>query len=265
LKTSDCLVRHAPRVLFWKDIINVKRFPAIAFVTVTFVSLALPRTGVRTAAVAAEPGAAIPVPAADTAGARADAYKAASKQNVASLMQYSWNMRVALTVKGDAKAPQVFQMRFDRDGRLQKTLMTAPEPEKKARGIRGRIAAGKKQEFKEFIAELGDVVKDYTTPSAGTMMDFYSKASFTPLPDGTTRAAAGGFLKQSDSVEFQLDPATGQPSKFGFTTKVDGNPVRGAVEYDRVKDGPRYAARITVVVPNKEMSAVVETFNYVRQ
>jgi hypothetical protein len=221
-------------------------------------SLALPWAGGR--------GASGAPPEAPTAGAKADAYKESSGKNAAQLRQFSWDMRVALTVKGEAKAPQVYQMRFDRDGTLQKTLMTAPAPEKKQRGIvRGKIAEGKKEEFKEFIAELGDVVKDYTAPSAGTMMDFFSKAKYVALPDGTTRASSTGFLKSGDSVEFQVDTATGQPGKYGFMTKAGGDPVTGVVEYDRVKDGPLYAARVSLSVPAKEMTAVVETFNYMRQ
>ena len=44
-------------------------------------------------------------------------YGESSKQNAMALRQYSWKMRIAVTVEGEPKSTQLFQMRFDLDGR----------------------------------------------------------------------------------------------------------------------------------------------------
>src|SRR5689334_20189532 len=43
-------------------------------------------------------------------GVMADRYAKAAQQNAAKLQHYNWTMRVALTVNGDAKPPQLFLM-----------------------------------------------------------------------------------------------------------------------------------------------------------
>jgi len=53
--------------------------------------------------------------------------------------------------------------------------------------------------------------------------------------------------------------------RFAFTTALNGDPVAGKVEFGSVAGGPQYAARVTVSVPAKEVSATIETFDYMKQ
>jgi hypothetical protein len=198
-------------------------------------------------------------------GAMADQYAASARKNAELTRHYTWQMRIALTLKGDPKPASLYQMRFDADGKLQKTLLSAPPEEKKARGIRGRIKENKIEDFKEWADTLGDLVKDYMAPSPGTMMDFYAKAAYSQSPDGTVQVSAGGFIQPKDKVTFWLDPATKSTRRFAFETVLDEDAVSGQVEFGQVQDGPQYAARVTVNVPGKDVSATVENFNYQRQ
>lgn len=198
-------------------------------------------------------------------GAMADQYAASAKKNAELTRHYAWQMRIALTVKGDPKPASLYQMRFDADGKLQKTLLSAPPEEKKARGIRGRIKENKIEDFKEWADTLGDLVKDYMAPTPGTMMDFYAKAAYSQSPDGTVQVSASGFIQPKDKVTFWLDPATKSPRRFAFQTVLDEDAVSGQVDFGQVTDGPQYAARLVVNVPGKEVSATIENFNYQRQ
>ena len=44
-------------------------------------------------------------------------YAENSKKNAMALTQYSWKMRTEVTVEGEPKSLQLYQMRFDLDGR----------------------------------------------------------------------------------------------------------------------------------------------------
>ena len=48
-----------------------------------------------------------------------------AKANAAALKAYSWKQRVQVTLKGEAKPAKLYQMRYDVDGKLQKTALTA--------------------------------------------------------------------------------------------------------------------------------------------
>jgi hypothetical protein len=192
-------------------------------------------------------------------------YSEAAKTNGALMRQYSWKMRIEVTIKGDTKKPMIYLMRFDLDGKLQKTLLTAPQPKKKRRGLRKRIAKKKIAEVKKWANKLTDLVKRYTTPSPGVMLDFYMKASFTPLADGTLEIKAGGFLQSVDKATFLHDSQSQQLKQFIFSTTLDDEKVLGKVDYAKVSNGPAYAARTIVQVPGKKVTAVVENFDFLKQ
>ena len=62
--------------------------------------------------------------------------------NAAVLRQYAWKMRLALTLNGEPKPPKIYLMRYDIDGKLQKTPTTV-EKSKKYVGLRGKKAKKK--------------------------------------------------------------------------------------------------------------------------
>jgi len=197
--------------------------------------------------------------------AMASAYGQDAQQNAALMRQYGWKMRIEVTVKDEIKPPKIYQMRFDADGKPQKTLLTAEEKQKKKRGVRGRVMKKKMKAMKEWAGELADVVKTYTTPSPGTMLDFFAKAKMTPEADGTIKIEGTGFVQPGDTATFWIDQQTKGARRFTFTTILDGDPMTGDVQYARVPGGPSYAAQTVIDVPAKKIRAKVETFDYVKQ
>lgn len=197
--------------------------------------------------------------------AMAGQYAANAKQNAALMLQYVWQMRVEVTLKGEPKPAQLYQMRFDTDGKPQKTLLSAPQEESSGRGLRGRIKAKKIEDFQEWAAKLAELVKGYMAPSPGTMMDFYAKATLSPSPDGTVQVSAGGFINPGDRAVYWLDKQTKVPRRFVFETTLEGDPVKATAEFGQVPGGPQYVARLTIDVPEKKVSAKIENFGYQRQ
>jgi len=199
------------------------------------------------------------------AGQMAEAYAKNAQANAQLMHQYTWQMRVSLTYKGNAEAPQLYQMNWAPDGSLQKTLISAPPEEKKERGVRKHVEESDIANLKAYIDSLVELTKKYATPSPGTMMNFYSAAVMTPAPGGGVAATESGFLQPGDKVTFTLDPTTHQAKSFTFSSTLQGDAVSGTVIYGSVSGGPNYASQTSVSVPNKQIALVVENFNYVKQ
>jgi hypothetical protein len=202
---------------------------------------------------------------APSAGAMADKYATNARDNAALMRHYSWQMRVSVTYQDKPESPALYQMNWAPDGTLQKTLLSAPPKKESGRGIRGRIKKGKIEDFQKWLGELADLVKKYMAPTPGTMMDFYSKATFTSSPDGTVAVSAPAFIQPGDRATFFVDQTTEKPARYTFTTVLEGDPVTGTVTYGQVAGGPQYAEQITVAVPAKEVTAVVNNFNFIKQ
>ena len=224
------------------------------------------RLGESMLAVAAAATLAAPLTAQNpNAGEMAEQYAQNAKANAQLMHQYTWQMRVSLSYKGEDQDPMLYQMNWDASGNLQKTLISAPPEEKKRHGIRKHVAESEISDFKKWMSGLMDLVKQYMTPNPGQMMDFYSKATITPAPSGGAAAMESGFIQAGDKVTFYMDPATKQPTKFTFETTYTGDPVSGTVNYAQVPGGPKYASQTTVNVPAKQVITTIENFNFVKQ
>lgn len=207
----------------------------------------------------------------------AQQYSDQAKNNEMMLARYSWKMRTEFTFEKAGETQQLvklYEVRVDLDGKSQKTELTAPSVQSEAQsgrkhGIRARVEkkkAEKKQEkvteFKEWASALSELSENYATPSAGTMLDFYAKATYAPLGNGLLEVKGRDFLQPGDSVTFVLDGATKTPRSFAFKTTLGQDAVQGKVEYGQVPGGPRYAKRTTVNVPARQVTAKVENYEY---
>ena len=95
------------------------------------------------------------------------------------------------------------------------------------------------------------------------MMDFYSSATFSPVPNGNVRATDLNFIQPGDTATYWINPGTKQAVSYAFATSLQGDPVNCTVTFAQVPGGPQYASQINISVPAKEVSATVTNFNYV--
>lgn len=198
--------------------------------------------------------------------AMAQQFGQSAKQNAAALRMYSWTMRVEVTVKDETKPAKLFAMRFDPDGKVQKTQLTADAPQEKSRGLKGKIKAKKTAEFKEWASSLVDLCKDYLAPSPALLQSFFSKVLTAPAPGGWTQLYAQGVISPGDKLVYEIDPKTQALNRVLFNATLDGDPVDGTVEIVAIPGGgPNHAARVTINAPGKKLVAKIENYDYKRQ
>jgi hypothetical protein len=193
------------------------------------------------------------------------AFSDAAQQNARAMMQYTWKMSVQVTVDGTARPERLYHMRYDSQGTLHKTPLSEPQDPKK-RGVRGQVQKKKQKAAKEYGAAIAELVRNYSSPSTGTLVDFFQQAPVIPRPDGTIEIKGTGFLAQGDTVSYVIDPRTNELLTFSFWTVMDGDRVRGETHFDRLSTGVSYAARTTIEFEaKKHIVAVAENFDHLRQ
>jgi hypothetical protein len=100
------------------------------------------------------------------ASARNAEFVQAQQANSSALREYTWKSRTELSLHGEVKNIKLEQVRYDLDGRLQKTPIggAAEESSSPRRGgpIGKRVAARKKEEFKELMQELAALAGGYS-------------------------------------------------------------------------------------------------------
>ena len=83
----------------------------------------------------------------------------------------------------------------------------------------------------------------------------------TSAPGGFVQLYAEDVIAPGDKLVYQIHPKTQALHRILFHATLEGDPVDGTVEMANVPGGgPSYAARTTVSVPAKKITAKLENF-----
>ena len=186
----------------------------------------------------------------------------ARQQNAMKTRDYSWTQRTEVKLEGETKSLKTEIVRYTVDGELQKTPIDETSA-KKPKGIRGKVAKKKAGEMKDWMADLGEVLKAYSLPTEGNLLDFLNKA--VPVPDGDgKRLEATDVVQPGDRMTVWID-ANQKMTKTEVSTEHDGSHVKLETDHATTPDGLDYTARTVIVIPDKGIEMTVENFSYQKE
>ena len=183
----------------------------------------------------------------------------ARKANALETRNYSWTQRTEVKLKGETKSLKTDIVRYTADGELQKTPIDETSA-KKPKGVRGKIAKKKAGEMKDWMADLGEVLKAYSLPTEGNLLDFLNKAAVSPDGEGK-RLDASDVVQPGDRMSVWIG-ANHKMTRSEVSTQHDGSDVKLETDHAATPDGLDYVARTTIVVPDKGVEMTVENFSY---
>ena len=187
------------------------------------------------------------------------------KENQEALRQYVWQSRISVEVDGEQKKVDLYQMRYNFDGELERTRMGGESEEKEARGpVRKRVGKKKKKQAHEFADEVNEKLQAYLSPNA---VEKALKTAFARVDKGVLRLQSQDVVESGDSVEFALVQTTKQPMTLQVRTTIDASPIELNVTFQKLDEGPNYPARsiINTNWDKKKVTVTTENFSYLRQ
>ena len=209
-------------------------------------------------------------------GAQQREFVEAQQANQAALRQYAWQSRTELRVEGEVKQVRLEHVRFDIDGRLQKTVVgggpIAAEPSRSgppgpAGALKQRVVAKKKEEFQDLLSELASLAESYAHLPPERMKVFGARAVITPgqgVETGSMRIQGRDVRMPGDQMTVWIDPGGSVMRRVEIAASHDGRPVSIAADYRRLEDGLTYQARSVLRYPARGVEVVVESFDYTR-
>ena len=193
------------------------------------------------------------------------AIAAGIKVNQEALRGYSWQSRVSLSVDGEQKKVDLFQVRYDSDDQLQKTRVGGEADSKKVRGpIRKQAVKKKKKEAGEFAEEIKDLLAKYTEPAS---LQKAIASAFAKTEDGLFKLQAQDVVVNGDSILIEVVQTTKQPVSITVETAVEDGPVVLNIMFQKLADGTNYVAQSTIdsTFEKKKIEVVTENFSHVKQ
>ena len=199
---------------------------------------------------------------------RVAALKANLMASQAILKQYEWIETTVVSVKGEEKSRQCERCYHGADGKVQKVPVTAPPPAEKKRGLRGKIAAAKKEEMTDYMKRAVALVKEYVPPDQARIQAAKDagKLALTPLPNQRVRLTFRDYAKTGDSLTLELDLASNRPLEAKVASYLDSreDAVTLDVRFSTLDNTAAYPATSALEATAKKLKVDIQNSGYRR-
>jgi hypothetical protein len=201
--------------------------------------------------------------------ARLAELKQSVARNKAALTHYSWTEQDIISLKGEEKKEELFQVQLGPDGKPQKTNLDPgmSDDERHRRGLRGRIVEKKVDEYKEYAASMKDLMQQYVPPDRTLLDQAYHSGNVMIGPTGTpneVRLLISNYLKPQDSVTVVYDKATKRILSMNIASYLDdpSDAVKLNISFSSLPDGTNHISGLVIDGVKKQLSIAVTNTNY---
>src|SRR5271168_5152098 len=137
------------------------------------------------------------------------AIQESSAANKQALAHYTWVEQQTISLKGEVKKSQQFQVQIGPDGQQQKTEIN-PQPAAQPSGgrLRQHVVAKKTEEFEVYGQQIAALGKQYSQPDPQALQQAYQQGNISLQPNGATNTVGliiKSYLKPNDSVTLVFD------------------------------------------------------------
>ena len=197
--------------------------------------------------------------------------KAAAARNKQALAQYTWVEQVTISLKGEQKKQESFEVRLGPDGQPQKSLIGAPAPEATSGGrLKRHIVEKKKEEYKEYADQIKALIQRYVPPDRDLIGQAYEKGNILMGPEagapGQYRVVISNYIKPGDKMTLLMDKMQKQVVGLSIATYLDDpkDAVNVNVQFDQIPGGPNHVSAQTINGVSKQLTIVIQNSNYQR-
>jgi hypothetical protein len=189
-------------------------------------------------------------------------------RNRQALMSYSWNEQVTISLKGEEKKQEHFQVRLGPDGKPQKvSLDPPPEPPSGGR-LKRHIVEKKKEEYKDYADAMKALAQQYVPPSGELLQQAFAKGNITL---GTVAGAPNAvqlvihnYLKPGDSMTLVFDRTQKALLSLQIASYMDDpkDAMNLTVRFSRLADGTNHVDGMVIDGVSKQLNIVTQNSNY---
>jgi hypothetical protein len=196
------------------------------------------------------------------------AIKESSAANKHALAHYTWLEQQTLSLKGEVKKTQQFQVQIGPSGQQQKTeLNPQPAPQPSGGRFKQRVVAKKTDEFEEYGQQIAALGKQYSQLDMQALDQAYQQGNVSMQPSeaaGTVSLVIKSYLKPGDSVTlvFNQQQKALQSVQVASYLTAPNDAVTIAIQYAKLPDGTNHIATIQVNGVSKQMGVMIQNSMY---
>jgi hypothetical protein len=196
--------------------------------------------------------------------------KQSAARNKQALMSYSWNEVVTISLKGEQKKQEHFQVRLGPDGKPQKTSLDPPDEAAAPSGgrMKQRVVAKKKEEYKDYAEQMKALAQQYVPPDGDLLQKAQAQGNVTL---GSTANAPNevqlvirNYLKPQDSMTLVFDKTQKALISIQIASYMDDtkDAVNLTVQFSRLPDGTNHVQSLVINGVSKQLNIATQNSNY---
>jgi hypothetical protein len=194
--------------------------------------------------------------------------KESMAKNKMSLAQYTWVEQVNISLKGELKKQEHFQVRLGPDGKNQKTSLDPPPDPPSGGRLKKHIVEKKKEEYKEYAEQMKALAQQYVPPDKEMIQQAYALGNISIVPGGglpsEIKLVFHNYVKPQDSMTLIFDKAQKQLLSLQIASYMDDpkDSMTLTVEFSRLPDGTNHVTNVTMNGVSKQLNIATQNANY---
>lgn len=194
--------------------------------------------------------------------------KEASAANKMALAHYTWQEQQTISIKGEVKKQQVYQVSVGPDGQQQKTQIggsqAAPPPS--GGRLKQHVVEKKTAEFKDYGEQIGDLARQYTTPDPGKLQAALQAGNISLVPggEGEVKLVIKNYIKPGDQVTLLFNRQLKAIQSIQVASYLDSpsDAVTIAAQFAKLPDGTNHVAGTQINGVSKQLTVVTQNSSY---
>ena len=203
--------------------------------------------------------------------------KEAAANNKQQLAQYTWLEQVSISLKGEQKKQEHFQVRLGPDGKPQKTSLDPPPSSSSAEsgggGRRGgrlkeHVVEKKKEEYQDYADQMKTLIQQYVPPNKEMLEAAQQKGNITlgadPGATGLYRLTISNYIKTGDNMVLVIDKTQRDLVSVSINSYLNDpkDAVSVAVQFSGIPGGPNHVSAETINGVSKQLTIAIQNSNY---
>jgi hypothetical protein len=195
--------------------------------------------------------------------------KQASVKNKQALAQYTWTEQVTISLKGEQKKQEHFQVRMGPDGKPQKTSLDPPaQPEESGGRLKKHIVEKKKEEYKDYAEQMKALAQQYVPPDKDLLQQAFQQGNITlgTVPDlpNELKLVIHNYVKPNDSMTLIFDKLQKELLQVQIASYMDDpkDAMNLTVQFSRLPDGTNHISNMVIDGVSKQLNVATQNSNY---
>jgi len=194
--------------------------------------------------------------------------KDASARNKQALAAYTWIEQVTISLKGEQKKVEHFQVRLGPTLTPQKTSLDPPPAPPSGGRLKQRVIANKKEEYTDYADQMRALAQQYVPPDGELLQKAYAQGNITVGPAAgaanVIQLVIHNYLKPQDSMTIVFDPAQKRILQIQIASYMD-NPkdaMNLTVQFSPLPDGTNHVSNMVLDGVSKQLNIAIANSSY---